>query len=151
MIAVIASNDPDRETSGAIPVRIPLCRRPAKPVQAAGGSLLDFVPCPRQRSAMVDVDHDLILAGGGLASGLVALAFRRMRPDLDVAVVERGETIGGNHIWSFFDSDIEPAHRSLVDPLIAHRRSAEHTSELQSLMRPPSTGIRLAKKIIRRI
>src|SRR3546814_3601524 len=92
MIAVIASNDPDRETSGAIRVRIPLCRRPAKPVQA----VLDF-PCrPRQRSTMADVDHDLILAGGGLASGLVALAFRRMRPDLDVAVVERGETIGGN-------------------------------------------------------
>src|SRR3546814_11393260 len=69
---------------------------------------------------MADVDHDLILAGGGFASGLVALAFRRMRPDLDVAVVERGATIGGNHIWSLFASDIEPPHRSRVDTPNVH-------------------------------
>src|SRR3546814_16904689 len=37
---------------------------------------LDFTLPGRQREAMAGVDHDLVLAGGGLAAGLVALAFR---------------------------------------------------------------------------
>ncbi len=65
--------------------------------------------------------HDLIILGGGLAGGLAALALRSERPDLTIALVEPGERIGGNHLWSFFESDIDPANRSLVEPLIAHR------------------------------
>lgn len=65
--------------------------------------------------------HDMIILGGGLAGGLAALALRRERPELSVALVEPGETIGGNHLWSFFESDIDPANRALVEPLIAHR------------------------------
>src|SRR3546814_13177528 len=59
--------------------------------------------------------------GGGLAAGLVALAFRQLRPEVDVAIVEQGPTIGGNHLWSFFDSDVNAGDRWLVDPLVAHR------------------------------
>ena len=70
---------------------------------------------------MAGVDHDLVLAGGGLAGGLVALAFRHLRPEVDVAIVEQGPTIGGNHLWSFFDSDVNAGDRWLVDPLVAHR------------------------------
>ena len=65
--------------------------------------------------------HDVIILGGGLAGGLAALALRRERPELTIALVEPGATIGGNHLWSFFESDIDPADRSLVEPLIAHR------------------------------
>ena len=64
---------------------------------------------------------DLIILGGGLAGGLVALALAARRPDLKVTIVEAGETLGGNHVWSFFDSDIAPADRALVEPLIVHR------------------------------
>lgn len=64
---------------------------------------------------------DLIILGGGLAGGLIALALAERRPELKVTVVEAGETLGGNHVWSFFDSDIAPADRSLVEPLIVHR------------------------------
>lgn len=64
---------------------------------------------------------DLIILGGGLAGGLIALALAQRRPDLNVTVVEAGETLGGNHLWSFFDSDIAPADRPLVEPLIVHR------------------------------
>jgi len=65
--------------------------------------------------------HDLIILGGGLAGGLAALALRQSRPDLDLALVEPAKTIGGNHLWSFFESDVDPDDAALVEPLIAHR------------------------------
>ncbi len=65
--------------------------------------------------------YDLAIAGGGLAGGLVALALAKLRPELNVALIEAETHFGGNHIWSFFDSDIEAGHRWLVDPLISRR------------------------------
>jgi lycopene beta-cyclase len=62
---------------------------------------------------------DIAIVGGGLAGGLVALALAAKRPDLDVRLVEP-EAIGGNHIWSFFDSDIAKNDRWLVAPLVRH-------------------------------
>lgn len=67
--------------------------------------------------------HDLIILGGGLAGGLAVLALRAARPELDILLVEPG-AIGGNHLWSFFDSDIHPRDAALVEPLIGHRWSA---------------------------
>lgn len=64
---------------------------------------------------------DLAIAGGGLAGGLVALAVAKLRPDLDIALIEAEEQFGGNHIWSFFESDVEPEHRWLIDPLISRQ------------------------------
>ena len=64
--------------------------------------------------------HDLIILGGGLAGGLAAIAVRHARPDLDVVLVERG-AIGGNHLWSFFASDVDVAGAALVEPLISRR------------------------------
>jgi lycopene beta-cyclase len=64
---------------------------------------------------------DLIILGGGLAGGLIALALAARRPDLRVTIIEVGETLGGNHVWSFFDGDIAPADRVLVESLIVHR------------------------------
>lgn len=65
--------------------------------------------------------HDLVIVGGGLAGGLCALALRRRKPDLRLLLIEPGERIGGNHLWSFFQSDIAPRDRWLTDPLIRHR------------------------------
>ena len=67
------------------------------------------------RKATQQNQHDLVIAGGGLAGGLIALALAELRPELDVRIVETNERFGGNHIWSFFDSDIEPEHRWLVE------------------------------------
>ena len=62
---------------------------------------------------------DVAIVGGGLAGGLAALALAAKRPDLDVRLIEPGP-IGGNHIWSFFDSDIAKRDRWLVAPLVRY-------------------------------
>lgn len=62
---------------------------------------------------------DVAIVGGGLAGGLAALALAARRPDLDVRLIEPG-VVGGNHVWSFFDSDIARGHRWLVAPLVRH-------------------------------
>ncbi|HEV2597444.1 lycopene beta-cyclase CrtY [Sphingopyxis sp.] len=62
---------------------------------------------------------DIAIVGGGLAGGLAALALASKRPDLDVRLIEPGP-VGGNHIWSFFDSDIAKKDRWLVAPLVRH-------------------------------
>ena len=66
------------------------------------------------------INCDVAIAGGGLAGGLIALALAERRPALDVRLIEPGARLGGNHIWSFFDSDVAPDHRWLVEPLICH-------------------------------
>ncbi len=63
---------------------------------------------------------DVAIVGAGLAGGLVALALKGRHPGLDVRIVDADTVIGGNHIWSFFGSDVAAAHRWIVDPLVAH-------------------------------
>ena len=63
---------------------------------------------------------DIAIAGGGLAGCLIALALAARRPELDVRIVEAGDRLGGNHVWSLFGSDVADDHRWLVAPLISH-------------------------------
>ena len=51
---------------------------------------------------------DLAIVGGGLAGGLTALAVHRKYSELDVALIEAGDSYGGNHRWSWFESDCGP-------------------------------------------
>ena len=62
-----------------------------------------------------------MLAGGGLANGLIALRLSQLRPDVRVAIVEAGPTIGGDHTWSSFGLDINEAQRRWTQALFAHR------------------------------
>lgn len=64
---------------------------------------------------------DLAIIGGGLAGSLIALAMAARRPDLRVVVIERGEKLGGNHVWSFFAGDVAPKGEALVEPMVAAR------------------------------
>ncbi|MFN3944923.1 MAG: lycopene beta-cyclase CrtY [Allosphingosinicella sp.] len=63
----------------------------------------------------------VIVAGGGLAGCLAALALAERRPDVPLLLVEQAESFGGNHVWSFFDTDVASADRWLVDPLVTCR------------------------------
>lgn len=57
-------------------------------------------------SATSNTPLDYILVGGGLQSGLMALAIRHHQPTARLAIVERAAQLAGNHTWSFHESDI---------------------------------------------
>ncbi len=61
---------------------------------------------------------DVILIGGGLANALIAWRLMEARPELDVRIIERGPTLGGNHTWSFHDSDVPPWVMARLKPFI---------------------------------
>ena len=63
---------------------------------------------------------DIAIVGGGLSGALIALALKKKRPDIDLRLIDASAAIGGNHLWSFFASDIADEDRWLVAPLICH-------------------------------
>ena len=70
---------------------------------------------------MPTIHHcDLAIVGGGLAGALIALAAAKRRPDARIRLIEGAAQFGGNHVWSFFGSDVADEHRALVAPLVAH-------------------------------
>ena len=68
-------------------------------------------------------DFDVVLVGGGLQSGLIALSLRQHHPNARVALIERDSKIGGNHTWSFHPSDIPVSCRGWIEPLFQYRWS----------------------------
>ena len=64
-------------------------------------------------------DVDLILVGGGLASGLIALAAKARRPEVRIALIERASTLGGNHTWCWHAGDTHAC--TWVEPLVVQR------------------------------
>ena len=59
---------------------------------------------------------DIVIVGGGLAGGLIALAIDQARPELRIALIEADKTLGGNHRWSWFESDLDEAGHALLEP-----------------------------------
>lgn len=59
---------------------------------------------------------DVAIVGGGLAGGLIALALSERRPELRVRLFEQGETFGGNHRWSWFETDLDDSAKVLLAP-----------------------------------
>jgi lycopene beta-cyclase len=94
-----------------------------------------------QADAFDDPGPDLLLVGGGLANGLLALRLSQVRPDLDVRVVEGADRLGGVHTWSFFDADLTEAQQAWIAPLIVHRWPAYHV-RFPQFERRLSTGYR---------
>jgi lycopene beta-cyclase len=74
-----------------------------------------------ERGQDVTAAWDLVLVGGGLANALLAWRLRQRRPGVRVLLLERGRRLGGNHTWSFFDTDVTPDQRAWLDPLVEHR------------------------------
>lgn len=63
---------------------------------------------------------DVVIAGGGLAGGLIALRLKARDPSLRVVVLESGATLGGVHTWSHFQTDVSPEIDDWLRPLIVH-------------------------------
>lgn len=57
---------------------------------------------------------DIAIVGGGLAGGLIALAIHRAHPDKQIALFEAGESLGGNHRWSWFENDLSREGAALM-------------------------------------
>lgn len=85
---------------------------------------------------------DIAILGGGLAGGLIALALAARRPDLRVALVEREARLGGNHVWSFFATDLGADGAALVEPLIAARWDAGYDVRFPAFARSLATPYR---------
>ncbi|MDB5707063.1 MAG: lycopene cyclase [Sphingomonas bacterium] len=66
------------------------------------------------------ISCDIAIVGAGLAGGLLTLALKKKRPHLDIRLIEGSSVIGGNHLWSFFASDVADADRWIVAPLISY-------------------------------
>jgi len=66
-------------------------------------------------------DHDVIIAGGGLAGGLIALRLAALRPELRLLVLEGGPVLGGVHTWCCFETDLTTDARQWIAPLLSHR------------------------------
>jgi lycopene beta-cyclase len=73
------------------------------------------------RNSASALANDLVLVGGGLQNGLIALACFERRPELRIAMIERAPDIGGNHTWAIHPRDLPAAARGFAAPLIAHR------------------------------
>ncbi len=58
--------------------------------------------------------HDVIIVGGGLAGGLIALALHHHAPGCRFALVEAGRSLGGHHRWSWFATDLGAQAQGLM-------------------------------------
>jgi lycopene beta-cyclase len=59
----------------------------------------------------------VVSVGGGLANSLIAYRLAQTRPDLEPLIVE-ADQLGGNHTWCFHATDLTPAQREWVAPLV---------------------------------
>lgn len=64
---------------------------------------------------------EVVIAGGGLAGSLAAWRLVSTRRDVRVRLIERGPTLGGNHTWSFHDTDLAGPARDWLDRLVVAR------------------------------
>jgi lycopene beta-cyclase len=61
---------------------------------------------------------DVILVGGGLANSLIAYRLQQLRPEVRFLILEQGDRLGGNHVWSFNGTDLNAAELGWIAPLI---------------------------------
>ncbi|MDS9468759.1 lycopene beta-cyclase CrtY [Paracoccus sp. MBLB3053] len=64
---------------------------------------------------------DVILAGAGLANGLIALALTEARPDARILMLDRAAGPSQTHTWSFHDPDLSAAWHRRLAPAIRCR------------------------------
>ncbi len=63
----------------------------------------------------------LLIAGGGIAGCLAALAIARFRPEIDLLIVEERDRFGGDGHHLFFGDEIAAEARPLLAPIVEHQ------------------------------
>ena len=63
----------------------------------------------------------IVIAGGGLAACMAALAMARLRPDVPMLIVEEGESFGGEGYRIFADAELGREGAELIGPLAVDR------------------------------
>ncbi|MGI8943004.1 MAG: lycopene beta-cyclase CrtY [Qipengyuania sp.] len=91
---------------------------------------------------MADTKVDIAIVGGGLAGGLTALAIHRAHPGLCVALFEAGDVLGGNHRWSWFESDLCNEGEALLAPFRITQWNAGYEVRFPRYGRTLGTGYR---------
>lgn len=66
--------------------------------------------------------YDFAIVGGGLSGCLTAYRLSK-RNNLRILLLEAGPRLGGNHTWSFHDTDVSADVRDWLAPFVAHRWS----------------------------
>ncbi len=82
---------------------------------------------------------DVLLVGGGLANSLIAWRLCAVRPQCRVTVVEQAPALGGNHTWSFHESDLSAGQQAWIAALI-ERRWPNHEVRFPGYRRKLSGG-----------
>ena len=71
----------------------------------------------------------LLIAGGGLAGSLAAVAIARLRPDVPLLLVEEGDSFGGtDRLWCFLEEEIDEDGWELLQPIVAARWAGYYTA-----------------------
>src|SRR5689334_3754888 len=71
-----------------------------------------------------DRSYDLLLVGGGLQNGLIALSCWERDPTLRIGLIEQAGLLGGNHTWALHAADVPDEAQAFVQPLIVQRYDA---------------------------
>lgn len=87
---------------------------------------------------MSEQSYDVIFVGGGLSASLAAYRLRQTRPELKVLILERGQMLGGDHIWSFHETDLTAGQLRWLTPFVVCRWPAQ-TVRFPGLKRRLST------------
>lgn len=61
---------------------------------------------------------DYLLVGGGLQNALIALSLLQRRPQTSLALIEKSDRLGGNHLWSFHAGDVPDEAIAFIAPLV---------------------------------
>jgi lycopene beta-cyclase len=81
----------------------------------------------------------LILVGAGLASALIAQRLSHVGGGPAILMLESSATPFGEHTWSFHHTDVTPADRKWLDPMIAHSWAGQSV-RFQDLQRDLDSG-----------